>query len=108
MQSYNFSQWPVQKKSTIFIFKFNQLWKDGFAADMNFKCYAGQEYATLHVGLGCHPKNVTAHSGSHDSKHSKHVTPSQQRRRVRCENARKFNECNSAGKADIQSKIDRR
>ena len=71
------------KEIDSFIFKFNQLWKDGYAADLNFKCYAGQAYATLQVGLGYCDKVLP--NGLQDIKPQKHVTPSQLRRRVRRE-----------------------
>ena len=87
------------KEVDLFIFKFNQLWKNGFAADLNFKCYARQAYVQLQVGLGFIENDFSC--GSQDSKpQQKHVTPSQQRRRVRRENARKSNDFNSAEKAD--------
>ena len=66
-----------------FIFKFNQLWKNGFEAELNFKCNAGQAFVSLQVGLG--------YGAESDSVNllKKHVAPSQHRRRIRRENARK-------------------
>ena len=89
------------KEVNSFIFKFNQLWKSGFSADLNFKCYAGQAFATLQVGLGYADNLATPNGyGSHDVKPSKHVSPSQLRRRVRRENLRKVDDSNLAEKAD--------
>ena len=91
------------KEVNSFVFKFNQLWNSGFAADLNFKCYAGQAFATLHVGLGYSENVVTASSGTHNLKSPKHVSPSQLRRRVRRENARK---CNGNLSAETEKVVD--
>ena len=58
-------------------FKFNQLWKNGFEAELNFKCNAGQAFVSLQVGLG--------YGAESDSVNllKKHVAPSQHRRRIR-------------------------
>ena len=66
------------KEVESFVFKFRQLWKSGFQADLQFKCNAGQAYVYLQVGLGGY---VTVPSQVIDSKPpKKHVSPSQVRR----------------------------
>ena len=73
----------TEKEVESFIYKFNQLWRGGFAADLQFKCIAGQAHINLQVGLGYAPTQTN------DSKPArKHVTPSRIRRRIRRENIR--------------------
>ena len=90
-----------------FIFKLNQLWRIGFAADLNFKCYAGQAFATLQVGLGYAENVVTPSAGPHEFKPSKHVSPSQLRRRVRRENARSAEKAADDDMSNIGEKVDK-
>ena len=93
------------KEVNSFIFKFNQLWNSGFAADLNFKCYAGQAFATLQVGLGCAENVFTPSSGPRDFKTSKHVSPSQLRRRVRRENARSAEKAADDDMSNVDEKM---
>ena len=60
----------TEKEVESFIYKVNQLWRGGFAADLQFKCNAGQVYINLKVGLGYAPRETN------DSKSArKHIYP---------------------------------
>ena len=66
-----------------FIFKFKQLWRCGYAADLQLNCNAGEAFLNLRVGLGCAISEVK------DIKLPKeNVTPTQHRRRIRRQIAR--------------------
>ena len=67
-----------------FVTKFNQFWKCGYQAELQFKCNAGQAFINLQVGL------VYANSLQAAAEPpKKHVSPSRFRRRIIREDMRK-------------------
>ena len=77
------------KEVEYLILKFNQLWRDGFEAELQFKCNAGKAFANLQLGLGF-ADGIEPTMFSNVTPLKKQVSPSRQRRRIRRENERKL------------------